>query len=81
MDKKLAECCVTLYFSRFQITLLFVAKVAIFFELRLIPGRNSLCNRLVVSAFILALVIAMPYFQEIKESDIQRRSFHNSRQR
>ena len=38
MDKKLAVCLVTLYFSRFQITLLLVAKLAFYFELRLMSG-------------------------------------------
>lgn len=41
-DKKLAGCLVLLYPSHFQIALLLNTKLAIFFGLRLIPGRNSL---------------------------------------
>lgn len=41
MDKKLAVCLVTLYFSRFQITLFLVAKLAIIFGITSKSGRND----------------------------------------
>ena len=51
MDKELAVCFVVLYFSRFQITIFVNAKLAIIFELRLIPGRNYL-QALLLSYFL-----------------------------